>query len=372
MGTKPEGFFWWQKGKFEDDKLQQDLRERLPNWYGSSGYIDFQVTSDSISVDSSKGKAVLHIAVEEGQSYQIGGFQITGNRRFSTEDLTALYPFGPDGGAGQPFNSTEWSSATENVTTLYSNNGYIYAQIAPEESRRTGPNGEPLIDLRWAIREGQPAIINKINIVGNDVTHERVVREAVVLAPGRAVQPRPADPELSQHRQPRLLPAADGLPRREDDRQRRRRGRHLPGGGAADRQHQLRRIAGAGHRAGRVPGAGRAQSVRPGQARQAAVAVRAEHQRLHPQLHRSRHPRDPDLRARSRCSIRGSASPSATWAAAARSAAACSWASPSWGRASPGSMPPTACSRSSSPAARRISGPGIAAPTAPARPWAAA
>ena len=184
MGTRPEGFFWWQKGKFEDDKLQQDLRERLPNWYGSSGYIDFQVTSDSISVDSSKGKAVLHIAVEEGQSYRIGGFQITGNRRFSTEDLTALYPFGPDGGVGQPFNSTEWSSATENVTTLYSNNGYIYAQIAPEESRRTGPNGEPLIDLRWTIREGQPAIINKINIVGNDVTHERVVREAVVLAPG--------------------------------------------------------------------------------------------------------------------------------------------------------------------------------------------
>ncbi|HWA56197.1 MAG TPA: outer membrane protein assembly factor BamA [Gemmatimonadales bacterium] len=184
MGTKPEGFFWWQKGKYEDDKLQQDIRERLPNWYGSAGYIDFQVISDSIAVDSTRGKAVLHLAVEEGQSYKIGGFQITGNRRFSTEDLMALYPFGPTGGVGQPFNSTEWSGATENVSTLYSNNGYIYAQIVPEETRRTGPNGEPLIDLRWNIREGQPATINKINIVGNDVTHERVVREAIVMAPG--------------------------------------------------------------------------------------------------------------------------------------------------------------------------------------------
>src|SRR5574338_310545 len=108
MGTKPEGFFWWQKGKYEDDKLQQDIRERLPNWYGSAGYIDFQVISDSIAVDSTRGKAVLHLAVEEGQSYKIGGFQLTGNRRFSTEDLMALYPFGPNGGAGQPFNSTEW------------------------------------------------------------------------------------------------------------------------------------------------------------------------------------------------------------------------------------------------------------------------
>src|SRR5690606_15157303 len=31
---------------------------------------------------------------------------------------------------------------------------------------------------------GQPAYINKINIVGNDVTHERVIREAIVIVPG--------------------------------------------------------------------------------------------------------------------------------------------------------------------------------------------
>ena len=184
MGTRPEGFFWWQKGRYDDDKLEQDIRERLPAWYGSKGYVDFQVTQDSIAVDSTNGKATLHLAVEEGRVYRIGGFEIVGNRRFCTEDLMAFYPFGPDGGTGQPFNSTEWSSATENVSTLYSNNGYIYAQITPEESRRIGPDGAPLIDLRWTIREGQPATINKINVVGNDVTHERVIREAIVLVPG--------------------------------------------------------------------------------------------------------------------------------------------------------------------------------------------
>ncbi len=184
MDTRPEGFWWWQSGRLDDDKLQQDIREKLPAWYGSNGYIDFQVARDSISVDSANGKAVLHLTVEEGAAYRIGGFQMTGNRRFSTEELMALYPFGADGGVGRPFNSVEWSTATEGISTLYSNNGYIYAQIEPEETRHTGPDGEPLIDLKWTIREGQPATINKINIVGNDVTHERVVREAIVLAPG--------------------------------------------------------------------------------------------------------------------------------------------------------------------------------------------
>lgn len=184
MSTRPEGFFWWQKGQYDDDKLQQDIRERLPAWYGSHGFIDFQVTRDSVAVDSLNGKAVLHLAVEEGQAYTIGTFQLNGNRRFSTEDLTALYPFGADGGAGDPFNSEAWAAATEEVRTLYGNNGYIYARVEPEETRRTGPAGEPLIDLKWVIREGEPATINKINVVGNDVTHERVIREAIVLVPG--------------------------------------------------------------------------------------------------------------------------------------------------------------------------------------------
>lgn len=40
------------------------------------------------------------------------------------------------------------------------------------------------MDLRWLITEGQPAIVNLIEIRGNAVTRERVIREAIVLVPG--------------------------------------------------------------------------------------------------------------------------------------------------------------------------------------------
>jgi outer membrane protein insertion porin family len=184
MATRPEGFFWWQKGRLDDDKLQQDLRERLPTWYGSNGYIDFQVTGDSLAVDSASGKATLVLRVDEGQPYTVGTMEIAGNRRFSTDELMVFYPFAKEPGHAAPFNSADWTKATDNLQTLYSNNGYIYAQVVPEEIRRTGPEGQSLLDLRWTIREGQPATINKIDVVGNDVTHERVIREAILLAPG--------------------------------------------------------------------------------------------------------------------------------------------------------------------------------------------
>jgi outer membrane protein insertion porin family len=190
MATRPEGFWWFQKGEYDERTVEQDVRERLPNWYADQGFVDFQVTQDSLVSDSTGGKAVLHLTVDEGPVYRVGTFDIQGNRRFSTEELRALYPFGPIGPNGAPlgrsrsFNRTDWNEATDRVQKLYANTGYIYAQVRPEEVRRTGARGQPVVDLRWNIREGSPATINKVEIVGNDVTHERVIREAIVMLPG--------------------------------------------------------------------------------------------------------------------------------------------------------------------------------------------
>jgi outer membrane protein insertion porin family len=190
MATRPEGFWWFQKGEFDERTVEQDVRERLPNWYADQGFVDFQVTHDSLVSDSAGGKAVLRLTVDEGPVYRVGTFDIQGNRRFSTEELRALYPFGPVGrngapvGPAPPFSRSEWNEATDKVQKLYANNGYIYAQVQPEEIRRTNSKGAPVVDLRWNIREGSPATINKVEIVGNDVTHERVIREAIVMLPG--------------------------------------------------------------------------------------------------------------------------------------------------------------------------------------------
>ncbi|MGH7510429.1 MAG: outer membrane protein assembly factor BamA, partial [Gemmatimonadales bacterium] len=190
MSTRPEGFWWFQKGEYDERNVEQDIRERLPRWYADQGFVDFQVTHDSLVSDSAGGKAVLRLTVDEGPVYRVGRFDLQGNRRFSTEELLAFYPFGPVGPTGEPlgrprpFSRSEWEEATEKVQNLYANNGYIYAQVQPEEVRRTAPDGSPVVDLRWVIREGSPATINKVEIVGNDVTHERVIREAIVMLPG--------------------------------------------------------------------------------------------------------------------------------------------------------------------------------------------
>jgi len=195
MKSRPEGFWWWRKGDYDDEKLRGDMQERLPKFYGERGYVDFQVLDDTLLVNDSTGKAELVLRVAEGEQYRVGTFEIVGNRRFSTEELELLYPFGTErrtgmfglGGVAKGpavFSQTRWDEATTALYAKYHNQGYIYAQIRPDIIRRTAADGKPVLDLRWMINEGQPAIVNKVEIVGNDVTHERVIRDAIVLLPG--------------------------------------------------------------------------------------------------------------------------------------------------------------------------------------------
>lgn len=201
MKSTPEGFWWFRAGEFDDEKLREDLQERLPAFYGERGYVDFQVLGDTLLVNDTTGKATLVVRVSEGEPYQVGSFEVVGNRRFSTEELETLYPFreagrtgflGLGGGGartgGAVFDQKKWDEATNDLRTAYYNNGYIYMTVRSDVIRRAGPDGgggeRPTVDLRWLITEGQPAIVNLIEIRGNAVTRERVIREAIVLVPG--------------------------------------------------------------------------------------------------------------------------------------------------------------------------------------------
>ena len=41
MKTRPEGFWWFRSGEFDDEKLREDLQDRLPKFYSDRGYVDF-------------------------------------------------------------------------------------------------------------------------------------------------------------------------------------------------------------------------------------------------------------------------------------------------------------------------------------------
>jgi outer membrane protein insertion porin family len=201
MKTRPEGFLWWKKGEFDEDEYQGDLAERIPQVYANRGFIDAQVVRDTVVIDRNRGKALVDLSVQEGSRYCVGTFEPTGSTRFSREELTRFYPFGDrskglretvagflrssNGASCEVFDRGRWEEATRNVQQAYANEGYIYATVTPVVERvRQGRDSVPTVNLRWDVEERQPAIVNRVEILGNDVTTESCIREQIFVLPG--------------------------------------------------------------------------------------------------------------------------------------------------------------------------------------------
>lgn len=200
MQTKPEGFFFFQKGEFDEEKFAGDLGERIPAFYSRLGYIDARVLEDTLLVDPELGKGKLRITLDEGPQYRIGGFGITGNRVVPTDVLDGMYRASGAGlslrqrlfslvkrekrAAEGVFDAEKFEKATQEARSMYADRGYIYANVYPVIERSIAEDSVPVVNLRWEIDERTPAIVNRIEIVGNDYTSEDCIRRAIALVPG--------------------------------------------------------------------------------------------------------------------------------------------------------------------------------------------
>ena len=199
MSTKPEGFFWFRSGSFDELRLTEDLAVKLPQLYSGRGFLDFQVLSDTIIVDPTTGKASLVVEIEEGEQYVLGSFAVEGNRRFTSEELELPFQsggggilsglgFGGDGERGEEgevFDASAFREAVALTEERYRNEGYLYARVTPVMDKVPSENGgAPRIDATWQITEGSPALVNRVTISGNEYTYEWVIRNQVFVLPG--------------------------------------------------------------------------------------------------------------------------------------------------------------------------------------------
>jgi outer membrane protein insertion porin family len=201
LTTRPEAFWWFRPGTYDPDQFERDIQETIPSLYSAQGYLDFQVLAQELIVDPETGKARIEMQVSEGPQYRVADLQIEGNaylprdriEQFLQAERGGLLRSLGIGGApesrdliGGVFDAVAFEEAIQQIQQAYADEGYIFAQVEPFVDRRptTTAGTEPTVSIGVSIREGTPAIINRIDIVGNDYTHEWVIRDRIFLLPG--------------------------------------------------------------------------------------------------------------------------------------------------------------------------------------------
>jgi outer membrane protein insertion porin family len=201
LTTQPESFWWFRPGTYDPAQFERDLQEALPRLYSSRGYLDMQVVAQELVVDPETGKARIEMQIDEGPQYRVEDLEITGNaylprnriEQFFRAERGGLLQSLGIGGAQQSeeliggvFDQVSFEQAVDEIQQAYANEGYIFAQVEPNVEKRppAAPGEPPTVRIGVSINEFTPAIINRIDIVGNDYTHEWVIRDRIYLLPG--------------------------------------------------------------------------------------------------------------------------------------------------------------------------------------------
>jgi len=163
---------WYRKGTLKEDEFVKDL-DRIVDFYKQRGFIDAKVLDYDMKFD--QGWASITISVSEGARYYFGNVTIRGDSVMKESDLRRLIRYH----SGDPYNTKLAQATLQDLFSVYSEEGYIYAQVAPVENIRSDT-----VDIIYEINEGAPATIRLVGIEGNEQTHDKVIRREISSLPG--------------------------------------------------------------------------------------------------------------------------------------------------------------------------------------------
>lgn len=210
----------WRLGKedsncLRNEKLEIDL-DRVKDLYVNEGFLDVQVTAsvDLVSdpkniggdregpVDGGEGSGredlSLKYRIVEGQRYGVEKISVSGNTFFSENDIlkelrsnskgqnvfdqAGLKMIQVDGlTRGRAYSVNGLQASIETLQNMYGREGFreVRTEWKVEPGAKKGD-----LHIHFKIVEGEKFRVEKIEILGNTVTEDSVIRREIQLAPG--------------------------------------------------------------------------------------------------------------------------------------------------------------------------------------------
>ena len=176
MKTRQKTIFAFvdKSGRLDETQLQDDL-QKIREFYQNHGYVDVAVR-DVRKERTSGGALQIVIVVDEGPLYHVGKISFVGYKATNEQKLRALLKMKE----GDVYSAKAIKDDAKAMADAYGSGGYVDLTVIPESSPAHGG----LIDLTYRIEEGQRSYVERINIIGNTRTKDKVIRREVLIAPG--------------------------------------------------------------------------------------------------------------------------------------------------------------------------------------------
>ena len=168
--------FLTSAGTYREDAFARD-EYVLQGLYYDRGYLYVKFGKAAIELSPDRRFIFITIPIEEGDPYDIGKIDATGDLLEPKEKLLSLVETKP----GRRFSKTILQRDLQVLADVYKDKGYAYANVTPD----TDVHSEnKVVDINYSFQKGALVTIEKIEVVGNNKTRDKVIRRELRINEG--------------------------------------------------------------------------------------------------------------------------------------------------------------------------------------------
>ena len=172
---------WWKffsSSALSEQRIEYD-KQLLKEFYKNKGFFDAQIESAFASVDKNNNFS-LTFSVNSGKKYKFGDFDVKKvGTSYEDKDINEIKIISSKFLENQIYSTEMIKKLNKQITNYLDSKKYNNFEIDIQELKK-----EDTINIAFQISDGQKVLINKININGNSITEEKVIRDNMLLAEG--------------------------------------------------------------------------------------------------------------------------------------------------------------------------------------------
>jgi outer membrane protein insertion porin family len=173
---------WWKffsSTALSEQRIEYD-KQLLKDFYKSKSFYDAQIESAFASIDKNN-KFTLTYSINSGKKYKFGDYDLkVSGLALKEEDIKEIKNIFNKLLKNEFYSPLTINKINKNMTDFLENRRYGNFEINIQDIK----TADDKINLIVQINEGQKSLINKINIQGNTITEEKVIRDNLIISEG--------------------------------------------------------------------------------------------------------------------------------------------------------------------------------------------
>ncbi|MCF7799386.1 outer membrane protein assembly factor BamA [Candidatus Babeliales bacterium] len=166
-------------GQYNPDDLEMD-KHRIEYFYKDHGYIMATVADAEVEFSKDQTDILITFHIKEGDLFTIKKINISSDEEFKEQELLKNITLEED----KPYSQSKLIETINNLKSLYGQKGYIYADIYPQIKPDEQTNQ---VEIDFYAEKGKKLRVNRINVTGNIVTRDNVIRRQIDLKEGEII-----------------------------------------------------------------------------------------------------------------------------------------------------------------------------------------